>query len=160
MKLNVVPIPKTALSPACQQTTTTMASTTALPNQAASYGPSETALPLLDLQKFIFQSLNDLPDAKEKLYTSTKTLLAAACEHNVPMVHCTIDINRQPLPTSKLAERWADTYEPSFKAFPEGVEEDDEFVAPRAPPTSTRSRGSRRDAHLPDGSMSDSDHHP
>lgn len=94
-----------------------MASTTRAQNLAASYGPSETALLLLDLQNFILGGIQDAA-SKEKLFASAKALLTAARENNVPILHCHIDVNRAPMPTSKLAERWVNEYVPVLAKNP------------------------------------------
>lgn len=94
-----------------------MTSTTS-PNHPAHYGPSETALLLLDYHNVIIGSIPDAA-AKDKLIGSTKALLAAARASRTPVLHCLIGTSRNPLPTSKLVTRWAEQYRPTFDSKPE-----------------------------------------
>lgn len=87
-------------------------------NHPSHYGPSETALLLLDFHNVIIESV---PDAagKDKLIKSTQALLSAARQSKIPILHCLIGTSRDPLPTSKLVDRWAEQYRTTFDAKPE-----------------------------------------
>ncbi|KAH8203922.1 hypothetical protein TruAng_001864 [Truncatella angustata] len=91
---------------------------TSSPNHPSSYGPSETALLLLDFHNMFSGFIQEAAE-REKLINSTQALLAAARESKTPILHCLIDASRDPLPTSKLADRWAEQYKPAFAGNPE-----------------------------------------
>ncbi|KAK9419917.1 putative Isochorismatase-like domain-containing protein [Seiridium unicorne] len=90
----------------------------AAPNHPSYYRPSDTALLLLDYHNVIVGSIPDDSD-RDALIKSTQTLLSAARESKTPILHCLIGTSREPLPTSKLVERWAEQYKPAFESKPE-----------------------------------------
>ncbi|KAI0146484.1 putative hydrolase protein [Pestalotiopsis sp. NC0098] len=96
-----------------------MASTsTTKPNVPAHYGPSETALLLLDFHNIILGTI-PVEAEKEKLVRSTQALLEAARASKAPVLHCLIGTSRNPMPTSKLVERWEDSFQPAIAASPD-----------------------------------------
>lgn len=88
------------------------------PNSPFHYGPSKTALLLLDYHNVLMGSIADAAE-KEKLIKSTQALLAAARESKTPILHCLIGTSRDPLPVSKLVDRWAEQYKTVFALKPE-----------------------------------------
>lgn len=91
-------------------------------NAAATYPPAKTALLLLDYHNFIVDMINP-PEEKTKVLNAAGALLKAARDNSATIVHCLIDINSEPVPTSKMRERWGTTYKPMVASAPEKLEE-------------------------------------
>lgn len=103
-------------------------------NHPSHHKPSATALLLLDYHtKFLDYILNG--QIKSKLIASVKTLIRAARESNVPILHCLIDTDQDPAPTSKLLERWFTRSKPALTASPALVGEYSEFAMDDDAPT-------------------------
>lgn len=83
-------------------------------NHPSAYPPSATALLVCDLQNMIMGMVDD--SVKPKIISSTKTLLDTARAKGVHIFHCLIDTELDPLPTSKVADRWATMYKPMLTA--------------------------------------------
>lgn len=66
-----------------------------------------------------------IPDeeVRQNLIDSAKQLLATARRYKVSIIHCTVDIDLDPAPTTKIYEDWLSVNKPTFKAQPELVEE-------------------------------------
>ncbi|KAK7740647.1 hypothetical protein SLS62_011044 [Diatrype stigma] len=80
------------------------------------YPPSKTALLFLDYQNIL---VNMIPSPlKEALITSAETLLAAARQNNVAILHCIMDTNSDPAVTNKVTATWATQYKPIFANDP------------------------------------------
>ncbi|KAI0112212.1 putative hydrolase protein [Nemania sp. FL0031] len=94
-----------------------------------SYGPSKTALLLLDYEN-AHVNMIDKPEEREKVIQSTKQLLTAARENNVAIVHCLMDASLDPPPTGKGNENWYSVLKPMVAKHPEMLTEYSEFTAP------------------------------
>lgn len=82
----------------------------------SAYPPSKTALLVLDYQNVL---LDMVPGPrKQRVIGAAETLLEAARESNVAIVHCIVDVHTTPGETSKAAATWATQYEPAFSADP------------------------------------------
>lgn len=62
-------------------------------------------------------------DVRQNLIDSAKQLLAKARKYKVPIIHCTVDIDLDPAPTTKIYEDWFSVNKPAFESQPELVEE-------------------------------------
>ncbi|KAF7514815.1 hypothetical protein G7054_g14979 [Neopestalotiopsis clavispora] len=91
---------------------------TSQPNHPSHYGPSDTALLLLDYHNIILSTI-PVEAEKEKLVKSTQALVAAARENKVPILHCLIGTSREPMPTSKLVARWEESFKPALQSNPD-----------------------------------------
>lgn len=81
------------------------------------YPPSKTALLFLDYQNILVKMIPS--PRREALINSAETLLAAACQNNVAILHCIIDTDSDPAATNKVTATWATQYKPIFSADPE-----------------------------------------
>ncbi|KAI3324139.1 Isochorismatase hydrolase [Xylariaceae sp. AK1471] len=91
------------------------------PYEPSAYPPSQTALLFLDYQNFL---VNMVPSpTNESLCNAVKTLLTAARENDVAILHCLADTSLEPDPTSKVAATWETQYKPLLSANPQlGIE--------------------------------------
>ncbi|KAI5917509.1 putative hydrolase protein [Camillea tinctor] len=105
--------------------------TTQEPWKPSSYGPSKTALLLLDYENAHVGMIQDA-GRREKVVHSTKRLLTAARENNVVIVHGLMDTASDPPATSKGTEKWQSVIKPMLAANPELVAEYSDFVPPTA----------------------------
>lgn len=60
---------------------------------------------------------------RRNLIDSPKQLLATARKYKVPIIHCTVDIDLDPAPTTKIYEDWFSVNKPAFVSQPELFEE-------------------------------------
>ncbi|KAI1108328.1 Isochorismatase hydrolase [Nemania sp. NC0429] len=83
----------------------------------SAYPPSKTALLLLDYQNVL---LDMVPGARKKaVISAAETLLDAARDNDVVILHCIVDVhNAQPAATSKASATWETQYKPAFFADP------------------------------------------
>lgn len=100
------------------------------PNQPEYYGPSQTALLFLDYLNVLVNMIPD-EDVRQNLIDSAKQLLATARKYKVPIIHCTVDIDLDPAPTTKIYEDWFLINKPAFEAQPELVEEHPDLAPTR-----------------------------
>ncbi|KAI0205135.1 putative hydrolase protein [Astrocystis sublimbata] len=98
------------------------------PWKPSSYGPSKTALLLLDYEN---AHVNMIPSSeeREKVVQSAKRLLTVARENNVAIVHCLMDTTYDPPPTSKGSEKWQSMIKPMLAANPDMVAEYSELAS-------------------------------
>ena len=92
------------------------------PNHPAAYPPPKTALLLLDYHSFIVDMMQT-QEEKQALLSQVKNLAGVARENSVPVVHCLIGTDRDPLATSKMSTRWAQGIKPLVTAQPEMAKE-------------------------------------
>lgn len=97
------------------------------PNHPAAYPPSKTALLLLDYHSFIVDMMQS-QEKKQDLLSQVKNLADVARENSVPVVHCLIGTDRDPLATSKVSTRWAQGIKPLVTAQPELIKESCDIV--------------------------------
>jgi len=97
------------------------------PWKPSSYGPSKTALLLLDYEKAHIDMIEDLK-RREEVVSSTKKILMAARENNVAIVHCLMDTTSDPPATNKGSEKWHSTIKPLLAANPDIAVEYNEFA--------------------------------
>lgn len=97
------------------------------PWKPSSYGPSKTALLLLDYEKAHIDMIED-PKAKETVIMSTKKLLATARENNVAILHCLMDTTSDPPITNKGTEKWHSMIKPLLAANPDIAVEYSDFI--------------------------------
>ncbi|KAH8650003.1 putative hydrolase protein [Xylariales sp. PMI_506] len=109
-------------------------------NEPAGQPPAATALLLLDYFNIIVGSIPDAA-AKEKLISSTQALLAAARASDAHVIHCLIDKNSHPAPTSKMIGRWVNEFKPAFDSRPEFAEQVSAVAAVDGEPTYVRQPG-------------------
>lgn len=101
---------------------------TARPNQPAYYGSSQTALLVMDYLNILVDMMTN-PE-RQTLIDSVNLLLATARKNKVPIIHCLIDSNIDPPPTSKIYEQWFTVNKPAIEVNPEIAEEYAEFTPP------------------------------
>ncbi|OAQ72607.1 hydrolase protein [Pochonia chlamydosporia 170] len=101
-------------------------------NTAAAHPPAKTALLLLDYHNHIVDMIKP-PETKTKVINAASSLLKAARESSATIVHCVIDMDAQPVETSKIRERWESTYKPMIASTPEKLA----ITADLAPATSS-----------------------
>ncbi|OTA59941.1 Isochorismatase hydrolase [Hypoxylon sp. EC38] len=101
---------------------------TVRPNQPAYYGPSQTALLVMDYLNMLANMMAD-PE-RHTLIDSVNLLLATARKNRVPIIHCLIDTSIDPPPMSKIYEQWFTVNKPALEADPELAEEYAEFAPP------------------------------
>lgn len=77
------------------------------PDHPASYGPSTTALMILDYHEMLNHYIPD-QSIRSKLISCAQTLLTAARQSGAPIFHCLLDKDAAPPPTSRLSARWAE----------------------------------------------------
>jgi nicotinamidase-related amidase len=106
-------------------------------NHPSHHNPSATALLLLDYHSKYLDFIQDA-DAKSNLISAVKTLISTARANKIPILHCLIDTNKDPAPTSKLFERWHTTAKPAFMENPALVAEYPDFAMIEATPTFER----------------------
>jgi nicotinamidase-related amidase len=99
------------------------------PWKPSSYGPSKTALLLLDYEKAHVDMIQDAKK-KELLVASTKELLTTARKRNVAVVHCLMDTKTDPPPINKGTEKWHSMIKPLLSANPELAVEYSDFAIP------------------------------
>ena len=97
------------------------------PWKPSSYGPSKTALLLLDYEKAHIDMIED-PKRREAVIIATKKLLTTARENNVAIVHCLMDTTSDPPRTNKGTEKWHSTIKPMLAANPDIAVEYSDFV--------------------------------
>ncbi|KAJ6440586.1 hydrolase protein [Purpureocillium lavendulum] len=90
----------------------------AKPNTAAAHPPAKTALLLLDYQNYIVNMI-DPPEVRSKVVDAATALLKAARAAKSPIFHCHIDFETEPVPTSKLTDRWDSALKPMLASNPE-----------------------------------------
>jgi nicotinamidase-related amidase len=99
------------------------------PCKPSSYGPSQTALLLLDYEKAHIDMIQDAKK-REQVINATKKLLKTARENNITIVHCLMDTATDPPATNKGSEKWQSLVKPMLVANPEIAAEYSEFVLP------------------------------
>lgn len=91
-------------------------------NTAAAHPPAKTALLLLDYQNYIVNMINP-PAVQSKVVEAAGALLKAAREASAPIFHCHIDFASEPVPTSKITDRWESALKPMLASSPEQGQE-------------------------------------
>ena len=83
---------------------------------------AKTALLLMDYHNALVHMIQ--PDQERtKVVSAAGKLLQAAREHSSPISHCLIDADQDPLPTSRLRERWSTTFKPLAVSQPHMLRE-------------------------------------
>ncbi|KAG8162305.1 hypothetical protein KVR01_008070 [Diaporthe batatas] len=98
-------------------------------NQPEYYGPSQTALLFLDYQNVLFAMIPD-EVTRQGVLNSAKQLLDTARNSNAVIIHCLIDTNIDPPPTSKIYDQWFQINKPALQANPELAKEHPELAPP------------------------------
>ncbi|KAJ7037385.1 Isochorismatase-like protein [Mycena alexandri] len=115
-------------------------------NHPTAHSASSTALLVCDLQTMILGMVDE--GKKPKLIDATKTLLAAARANGVQIFHCVIDTELDPLPTCKVADRWATAFKPALTANPVLAQEPPEVAAPAGALNEREITVGRRPGHV------------
>jgi isochorismate hydrolase len=102
------------------------------PTTPGHYGPSQTALLLLDFHSMFVYKMGP-PSAREALEVAAKMRAWAKTQH-IPVIHCLIDVHATPFPTCKGLDSFAGIAA-AMKSPEAGqepaqlLEEDDEWVS-------------------------------
>ncbi|KAJ7482318.1 putative hydrolase protein [Mycena galericulata] len=114
----------------------------------SSHPPSTTALLVCDYHTMIVGMIQD-EAAKKRVVSSAKTLITAARDNGVFIVHCLINTaGEEPLSTSKAHERWSTMYKPSIAANPSMALEHPELAPPQGAGTAREVTVARRPGRI------------